>query len=85
MMALLKQGVFAPVPVAKQVCAIYVWAKGYLDKIPTSKVGNFEEDLYAKLDEEKSILEDINTNKVLGEDSAKKLEEIAKELVEIHK
>jgi len=85
MMALLKQWVFSPIPVAKQVCAIYVWTKGFLDQIPTEKVSKFEQELYAKLDEEKTILEDINTNKVLSEDSAKKLEEIAKELVELNK
>jgi F-type H+-transporting ATPase subunit alpha len=85
MMALLKQGVFSPVPVAKQVCAIYVWAKGYLDKISVSKVTDFEQDLYRKLDEEKTILEDINTNKTMSEDSAKKLEQIADDLVEIYK
>jgi F-type H+-transporting ATPase subunit alpha len=85
MMALLKQWVFSPIPVAKQVCALYVWTKGYLDKIPVEKVSKFEEELYAKLDEEKTILEDINKNKVLSEESAKKLEKIAEELVEMNK
>ena len=85
MMALLKQNVYSPVPVAKQVCAIYLWTKWYLDQIPVSNVTKFEQELYAKLDEQKSILEDINTNKVMSEESAKALEEIAKELVELNK
>jgi F-type H+-transporting ATPase subunit alpha len=85
MMALLKQWVFSPIPVAKQVCAIYIGAKWFLDKIPTSKVSKFEEELYSRLDEEKTILEDINKNKILSEESAKKLEQIAEELVEMNK
>ncbi len=85
MMALLKQDVYSPVPVEKQVCAIYAWAKWYLDKIPVSKVNKFEQDLYDKLDEEKTILEDINKNKVLSDDSTKKLEEILAQLVELNK
>jgi len=85
MMNLLKQGIYSPIPVAKQVCAIYVGAKWFLDSIPADKVNKFEEELYAKLDEEKSILEDINSNKTMSDESAKKLEEIAKELVEMNK
>jgi F-type H+-transporting ATPase subunit alpha len=38
MMQLLKQNVYAPVVVEKQVCAIYAGAKGFLDNIETSKV-----------------------------------------------
>ena len=85
MMNLLKQWIYSPIPVAKQVCAIYTGTKWFLDEIPADKVNKFEEELYAKLDEEKTILEDINKNKVMSEDSAKKLEEIAKELVEMNK
>jgi len=85
MMELLKQWVYSPVPVAKQVCAIYAWTKGFLDKIPTEKVWKFEQELYAKLDEEKTILEDIIKNKVLSDESISKLEEILNELVEMNK
>ncbi len=85
MMALLKQGVFSPVTVPKQVCAIYAWTQGFLDKIPVDKVSKFEEELYTKLDEEKTILEDIEKNKVLSDASKEKLEEIIKELVELNK
>ena len=85
MMALLKQGVYSPVTVPKQVCAIYAWTQGFLDKIPVDKVSKFEEELYTKLDEEKTILEDIEKNKVLSDASKEKLEEIIKELVELNK
>ena len=85
MMSLLKQNVYSPVPVAKQVCAIYAWAKGFLDSITVNKVNKFEEELYAKLDEEKTILEDITKNKMYSDESVSKLEEIIKSVVEMNK
>ncbi len=85
MMNLLRQWIYSPVPVAKQVCSIYAGTKWFLDKISTNKVGKFEEELYAKLDEEKTILEDINKNKMYSDESISKLEEIIKSIVEMNK
>ena len=85
MMELLKQGVFAPITVPKQTCAIYAWSKGYLDEIEVSKVKKFEKDLYLSLDEEKSILESITKEKALSEDTENKLIEIIKKVVELNK
>jgi F-type H+-transporting ATPase subunit alpha len=85
MMALLKQGIYSPVAVAKQVCSIYAGSKGFLDSIPADKVNKFEEELYAKLDEEKTILEDITKNKMYSDESVSKLEEIIKSVVEMNK
>ncbi len=76
MMELLKQWVFSPVPVAKQVCAIYAWAKGFLDNIPVSRVGEFEKNLYLALDDEKTILDSIVKEKQITEDTEKKLIEL---------
>jgi len=85
MMELLKQGVYSPVSVPKQVCALYAGWKGYLDVIDTSKILKFESELYTALEDEKTILEDITKNKVMSEDSEKKLIEIIGKIVELNK
>jgi len=85
MLELLKQGIYSPVPVEKQTCALYAGGKWYLDSIPVNKVLKFEADLYSALDEEKTILEDIRKNKVMSEESTKKLEEILEKVVEMNK
>jgi F-type H+/Na+-transporting ATPase subunit alpha len=84
MMELLKQGVNSPVPVIKQVCAIYAGAKGFLDTIPVNKVLKFEADLYASLDEEKSVLTAITTEKNISEDTENKLKEVITKVVELN-
>ena len=85
MMELLKQWVFSPVAVPKQVCALYAGWKWYLDNIETSKILKFESDLYTALDEEKTILEDITKNKVISEESEKKLIKVIEKVVELNK
>ncbi len=83
MMELLKQWVYSPVSVAKQVCAIYAWAKGYLDSIKASRVWEFEKNLYLALDEEKTIIESIKKEKQITEETEKKLVEIIKKTVSL--
>jgi len=85
MMELLKQWVYSPVPVEKQVALIYAWVKWYLDQIDPSKVGKFEKELYLKLDEEKTIIESIKTNKEIKEDIEPKLVEIINQVIELNK
>ncbi|MCH2188948.1 F0F1 ATP synthase subunit alpha [Candidatus Gracilibacteria bacterium] len=85
MMQLLKQGVYAPVTVPKQVCAIYAGAKGYLDQIDAEAVGKFEQDLYTALDEEKSILESLLKEKKMIDDTEMKLKEVIEKVVELNK
>lgn len=85
MMELLNQWVFAPVPAPKQVCALYAGGKGYLDQVPVNKILKFEDNLYASLDEEKTIMADIRKNSVMSEDSEKKLIEIIKKVAELNK
>ena len=85
MMNLLKQWIYSPISAAKQVCSIYTGSKGFLDTIDASKVNKFEEELYDKLDEEKTILEDITKNKMYSDESISKLEEIIKSVVEMNK
>lgn len=70
---LLKQGPYSPIPVEKQVIAIYAGTNGYLDDIPVSSVRRFETELYSFLDANyKSLLEDLKTKKAI-DDSVKAL------------
>ena len=85
MIELLKQWVFAPVSVPKQTCSIYAWSKGYLDNIAVSKVGKFEQDLYNALEDEKTVLAAIESDKQIKEETETKLVEVIKKVVEINK
>ncbi|MDD3646823.1 MAG: F0F1 ATP synthase subunit alpha [Candidatus Gracilibacteria bacterium] len=85
MMELLKQGVFEPVIVAKQVCAIYAAGKGFFDEIEVSKIKKVEQDLYLSLDEEKSILEAIKAEKAMSDETENKLKEVINRVVELNK
>lgn len=85
MMELLKQWVYAPVPVPKQVCILYAGWKGYLDTVPVENVLKFEDNLYTSLDEEKTILESIRAESQLTEDTEKKLIKVIEKVAELSK
>jgi F-type H+/Na+-transporting ATPase subunit alpha len=85
MMELLKQGVYVPVTVEKQICSIFAGAKGYLDAIETSKVTKFELDLYTALEDEKTVLAAIKADKLISPETETKLIEVIKKIVEINK
>jgi F-type H+-transporting ATPase subunit alpha len=46
---LLKQPQYQPVPVEEQVLAIFAGTRGYLDKLPLNRVGEFEQRMLAEL------------------------------------
>lgn len=85
MMELLKQWVYSPVSVPKQIASIYAGANGYLDVIDSKKVTKFEQDLYTSLDDEKSILESIRNEKQITEETEAKLVDVIKKVVELYK
>ena len=85
MMELLKQGVYSPVPVPKQVCVLYAGWKGYLDQVPVEKILKFEDNLYASLDEEKTILESIRSESQITDDTEKKLIKLIEKVAELNK
>jgi F-type H+-transporting ATPase subunit alpha len=85
MMEILKQGVYAPVSVAKQVCALYAWGNGFFDEIDVTKIGKLESDFYASLEEEKSILNSIETEKVMNDEIETKLKWIIEKVVQLYK
>ncbi len=74
---LLKQGQYQPMPMEEQVCVIFAGVNGYLDKIPVSKVGHFEEGL---LDEVRAdgqdILDAIRSSGQLADDTQEKLRKL---------
>jgi F-type H+-transporting ATPase subunit alpha len=85
MLELLKQGVYEPVSIPKQTCMLYAGTHGYLDAIKVDHVLRFEEELYAALDNEKSIIKDIVKNNVMSEGSEEKLNDILERVSEMNK
>ena len=79
---LLKQPQYSPMDVEEQVAVIFAGVKGYLDQIPTQKIGEFEQSLIQKLNTKGSnILESIRNDKSISDDSEKALKETLDELV----
>ncbi len=79
---LLKQPQYSPMDVEEQVAVIFAGVKGYLDQIPTEKIGDFELSLIQKLNAKGSnILESISKDKSISDDTEKALKVILDELV----
>ncbi|HEY8129405.1 MAG TPA: F0F1 ATP synthase subunit alpha, partial [Hyphomicrobium sp.] len=70
---LLKQPQFSPLKMEEQVAVIFAGTRGYLDAIPVSAVGKFEQGVLAGLRSEKTLLDTIAKEKALSGDSEKKL------------
>ncbi|RJF88662.1 F0F1 ATP synthase subunit alpha [Oleomonas cavernae] len=71
---LLKQAQFSPMPVEEQVVSIFAGVKGYLDKLPVAKIGEFETALLNDVrTKHAEILEAIRTEKALSKDTETKL------------
>ena len=79
---LLKQPQYSPMDVEEQVAVIFAGVKGYLDQIPTEKIGEFEQSLIQKLNAKGSkILESIGKDKSISDDTEKALRVILDQLV----
>lgn len=78
MVELLKQDVYSPVVMEKQVCILYAGTKGFLDTVPVADIKKFEQALYSALDTESSTLESIRTSGKLEDDAKASLEMIIK-------
>ena len=73
---LLKQPQYKPFAVEEQVVVIYAGTRGYLDPIPTNKVGPYQEALLSKLKSSNpEILEGIRTQKALTPELEGKLKD----------
>jgi F-type H+-transporting ATPase subunit alpha len=80
-MEIMKQGVHATIPVAKQVAIIYAGIQGYLDGIPVNKVGAFEASLFDVLDlEPAEYLKLFARDKAMTPDVKAALEVVLKRL-----
>jgi len=74
MVELLKQPPYQPIPVEKQVVALYAGTRGYLDDIPVSAITKFERELYIFMDTKyPNILEAIRESKKLDEETEEEL------------
>lgn len=69
MVEILKQGIFAPVPFEKQVALIFAGSAGYLDRIDTHDILQYERDLYVALDREEKILTTIRDSKDFSDET----------------
>ena len=79
---LLKQSQYSPMKVEEQVAVIFAGVKGYLDKIPTQSIGDFEKALLQKLKAKgSSILKDISKDKSISDSTDKALRETLDQLV----
>ena len=79
---LLKQPQYSPMDVEEQVAVIFAGVKGYLDQIPTQKIGEFEQSLIQTLKSKGSnILESIRKDKSISDDTEKALKDTLDELV----
>jgi len=71
---LLKQPQYKPIPVEEQVVSIFAGTRGYLDRIPVNKVGEFERrllsDIHARAP---GILESIRNDREIKKDTEAKL------------
>jgi F-type H+-transporting ATPase subunit alpha len=77
---LLKQEPYNPIPVEKQIVAIYAGTNGYLDDLPVEAVRKFEKELYAYLDNQRpDILKDIRERKALDDDLKRRIDEALKD------
>ncbi|MBD3920758.1 F0F1 ATP synthase subunit alpha [Paenibacillus sp. PR3] len=73
---ILKQGINAPMPVERQVVALYCVTKGHVDEIPVQDVRRFEGDFLAYVDANKpEIFASIRDTKDLTSDNEKVLVE----------
>ena len=74
---LMKQPQYSPLLVQEQVVVIYAGTNGYLDKIPTDRVGAFEEEFLRKMHADHAdILSAIRDSGKLDEDNEAKLKDV---------
>ena len=79
---LLKQSQYSPMEVEEQVAVIFAGVKGYLDQIPTQKIGEFEQAFLQKLNTKGSkVLDSIRKDKAISDDTEKSLKDTLDQLV----
>jgi F-type H+-transporting ATPase subunit alpha len=80
---ILKQGQYAPLPVAKQVMIIYAAINGYLDDIELNRISRFEQEFYRFLDQHRpQLAEEINKTGQLSDETEAALKQAIQEFKE---
>lgn len=78
---ILKQGLFSPVPVEKQIAILYCGTRGLLQEIPTEKVREFEKEFLDTLEKEnKNVLNTLSKGEI-NDAISQELESVAKKIV----
>jgi F-type H+-transporting ATPase subunit alpha len=76
----LKQGQYAPQPLAEQVIIIWIATNGYLDKLPVERIGEFEIKFKAFVNEKyPDVSHRIRQDKVLSDETTAQLRKAAEE------
>lgn len=79
---LLKQGQYIPIPVEKQVVAIFLGTRGFMDGVPVSDVKRFEKEFLEFVEVKyKEIFESIKKEKDLSKQSEEILNKAAEEFL----
>jgi F-type H+-transporting ATPase subunit alpha len=74
MVELLKQPPYQPIPIEKQVVALYAGTRGYLDDLPVNSINRFEQEFYTFIDAKYSnILDAIRDSKKLDDATEEEL------------
>ncbi|NBV51003.1 F0F1 ATP synthase subunit alpha [bacterium] len=75
MVAILKQGQYQPLPVEKQVMIIWAANAGFIDKIPTDRVPDYEKGAYEFMEQKyPQVFEVLKTKKAVDDELKKILE-----------
>ncbi len=86
MVELLKQDQYEPLPIERQVVAIFAGTRGLLDGIPVEKVRSFEKALYAHLETaHRELFETLRTKKQIDEAMEKTLRAAVQEALDAFK
>ncbi len=70
---LLKQPQFAPVPIEEQVVVLFAGTRGYLDKVPVGKIGQYEHQMISELRSEGGVLSAIRGDREIKKETEGKL------------
>jgi F-type H+/Na+-transporting ATPase subunit alpha len=82
MVATLNQPQHEPWPMEEQVVALYAGVNGFLDEIPVGQVPRFQEELREHLRAEESILKEIRGTGDLSDETAAKLDEELRKMLQ---
>ena len=64
----LKQGLYEPLPVAKQVLIIFAGTNGYLDDLPLAEIGRYQQELFKFLESRRpAVVGTLGDTKVIDE------------------